>query len=116
MKRIIALAALAALISGCSKVSTENAGGGEHPWSKPGVPALRSKRNQRTSDPLLASNTTDSLQDALLFEPMVTADPKGNSFRLAKDVPTTENGGISADGLTITYHLVPNACGPMGSR
>ncbi|MFO7700691.1 MAG: peptide ABC transporter substrate-binding protein, partial [Acidimicrobiia bacterium] len=27
---------------------------------------------------------------------------------LAKEVPTIENGGISADGLTITYHLIDN--------
>jgi peptide/nickel transport system substrate-binding protein len=26
----------------------------------------------------------------------------------ATEIPSTENGGVSADGLTITYHLKPN--------
>ena len=57
-------------------------------------------------NPLLNSNTTDVFVDRLMFEPLLTADPKGNPLpMLAALVPTTQNGGISADGLTITYHL-----------
>ena len=45
-----------------------------------------------------------------MFEPLLSADAKGNPVpMLAVDVPTVENGGISHDGLTITYHLRPNA-------
>ncbi len=109
MKRIIALAALAALISGCSKIST---GGeqGEHPWTKPGILRIAIQSESKNLNTLLASNTTDAMEAALLFEPMVSADDKGNLVpALAKEVPTLENGGISKDGLTITYHLVPNA-------
>ncbi len=41
-----------------------------------------------------------------MFEPLLTADRKGNPVpMLATIVPTIENGGIRADGLTITYHL-----------
>ena len=110
MKRIIALTALAALISGCSKVSENGAGGGEHSWTKPGVLRIAVQAESKNLNTLLASNTTDAMQNGLLFEPMVTADDKGNLLpALAKDVPTLENGGISKDGLTITYHLVSNA-------
>lgn len=36
-----------------------------------------------------------------LFDPLWGVDPKGNLIpRLAKEVPTVENGGISADGLS----------------
>jgi len=44
--------------------------------------------------------------DELIFDPLISADPKGNLVPiLATTVPTTENGGISKDGLTVTYHL-----------
>lgn len=110
MKRIIALAALAALASGCSKIADNSASGSEHSWTTPGVLRVAVQAESKNLDTLLASNTTDVMQDALLYEPMVTADAKGNLLpALAKDVPTSENGGISKDGLTITYHLVPNA-------
>ncbi len=45
----------------------------------------------------------------LAFVPLLNADPKGEPVpSLASQVPTLENGGISKDGLTITYHLRKN--------
>ena len=45
-----------------------------------------------------------------MFEPLLTADPKGNPLpMLAAQVPTLTNGGISPDGLTITYQPAPRA-------
>ena len=39
-------------------------------------------------------------------EYLIDVDEKGQYFpALAKEVPTVENGGVSADGLTITYKL-----------
>ncbi|HTX58091.1 MAG TPA: peptide ABC transporter substrate-binding protein, partial [Verrucomicrobiae bacterium] len=50
--------------------------------------------------------TTDVFVDRLMFEPLLTADDRGNPLpMLAQEVPTLENGGIGKDGLTITYHL-----------
>lgn len=61
-------------------------------------------------NPLLNSNTTDAMVARLMFEPLVSADTKGNPVpMLAAGVPTQQNGGISKDGLTITYHLRKNA-------
>lgn len=46
---------------------------------------------------------------ALLHRSLVTIDRKGGLVPdAASDVPTRENGGISADGLTVLYHLKPN--------
>lgn len=57
-------------------------------------------------NPLLNSNTTDVFVDRLMFEPLISADPKGDPVPiLVTAVPTLENRGIGADGLTITYHL-----------
>ena len=61
-------------------------------------------------NPLLNSNTTDVFVDRLMFEPLLTADAKGNPLpMLAAQVPTLENQGISRDGMTITYHLRKDA-------
>jgi len=46
----------------------------------------------------------------LLFAKLVTLDADQHHVPdLASEVPSLANGGISADGLTITYHLRPNA-------
>ncbi|HTZ56303.1 MAG TPA: peptide ABC transporter substrate-binding protein [Candidatus Acidoferrum sp.] len=46
----------------------------------------------------------------MLFAKLVTLDDRHQHVPdLAQEVPTTSNGGISADGLTITYHLRKNA-------
>ncbi len=64
----------------------------------------------KTLNPLLNSDTADVFVDRLMFEPLVTADPKGNPLpMLAVQVPTLENAGITRDGLTITYRLRRNA-------
>ena len=46
----------------------------------------------------------------MLFAKLVTLDDHHNQIPdLAAEVPTPANGGISPDGLTITYHLRENA-------
>ena len=92
-------------LAACSKVSNE-AVAGRHSWTQPGVLRVAIQSDLKNLNPLLNSNTTDVFVDRLMFEPLLTADPKGNPLpMLAALVPTTQNGGISADGLTITYHL-----------
>jgi len=63
-----------------------------------------------TLNPLLAANTTEVAVDRLMFDGLVSIDPTGTKQVpvLAAVVPTLENGGISRDGLTITYHLRTN--------
>ncbi len=105
MKKLLAIAALAALVCGCSKVST-TAGGGEHSWTKPGLLRVAIQSEPKNLNTLLSSNTTDVMIDELIFDPLVSADDKGGLVPvLAAQVPTPENGGISKDGLTVTYHL-----------
>jgi peptide/nickel transport system substrate-binding protein len=42
------------------------------------------------------------------LEGLLGIEPDGNYYALlAREVPTVENGGISADGLQVTYHLRP---------
>jgi peptide/nickel transport system substrate-binding protein len=84
--------------------------GARHSWTQAGVLRVAIATDLKTLNPLLSSNTADGFVDRLMFEPLLTADPKGNPLpMLAAQVPTLANGGISRDGLTMTYHLRKNA-------
>jgi peptide/nickel transport system substrate-binding protein len=62
-----------------------------------------------TLNPILSSNQIESTLDGLIFDKLVTLDNHGHEVPdLAAQVPTLENGGISKDGMTITYHLRRN--------
>ncbi|MBV9102978.1 MAG: peptide ABC transporter substrate-binding protein [Candidatus Eremiobacteraeota bacterium] len=58
-------------------------------------------------NPMFALNDYENFVDRFIFDVLVSVDPSGRRFvpRLASEVPTQSNGGISRDGLSITYHL-----------
>ena len=66
-----------------------------------------------TLDPLFAKPDANGVEQQLAhlaFAPFIDIDAHGRSFPvLIRTIPTRENGGISADGRTITYHLQPRA-------
>lgn len=104
------LAASFALAS-CTKVGTESStAGGRHPWTIPGTLRVAIAAPPNSLNPILASNTTESMIDRLMFDVLVSVDGSGKTPvpMLAAEVPTLENGGISKNGLTITYHLRHN--------
>ncbi len=101
---------LVALVAGCSRVGTSGDTAERHPWTEPGVLRVAVTQEPKSLNPLLATTTTDGFVDRLMFEPLLTADPRGNPIpMLAARVPTTANGGVSRDGLTVTYHLRSDA-------
>ncbi len=108
VRQIIGIATVAAMTAatcGCSKTGNQSTGG-RHSWTQPGLLRVAIQSDVKNLNPLLNSNTTDGFIAFLLFEPLLSADDKGNPVPiLATTVPSTENGGISADGLTVTYHL-----------
>lgn len=60
-------------------------------------------------NPYLASQRAAGEVHTFIVEGLLGVDAHGSYFPvLATDVPTKENGGVSADGLTITYHLKPD--------
>ena len=60
-------------------------------------------------DPLHAVEFYENYLEEAIFSALCVIDERGNvSPDLAREVPTKANGGISADGKTITYHLRPN--------
>ncbi|MGY6247358.1 peptide ABC transporter substrate-binding protein [Bosea thiooxidans] len=59
-------------------------------------------------NPHFASGTKDQIASRIFYEPLAGWDKEGNLIPcLAAEAPTKENGGLSADGLTVTWKLKP---------
>jgi peptide/nickel transport system substrate-binding protein len=59
-----------------------------------------------TLDPLVSSQYTENYIEEAIFSGLAILDDRGElQPDLATVVPTRQNGGISADGKTLTYHL-----------
>ncbi len=59
-------------------------------------------------NPYLTDGTKDVLAAGFVIEPLASYDTEGNRVaRLVTELPTVENGGISADLTAITWKLIP---------
>ena len=86
------------MLSGCTRAGTSNLANGVLTIAVPIAP--------NTLDPLLESDADEVFADDLMFAKLVTMNDRHEQVPdLAAVVPTQANGGISKDGLTITYHL-----------
>lgn len=102
------LLVLSCALSGCVKSSSLSEG--RHSWTHAGVLRIALPEEPKNLNPLLFGTTGEGFVERLMFEPLLSADPRGNPVpMLAAAVPTQANGGVSADGLTIVYHLRRNA-------
>ena len=101
----MAVALAAALVSGgCSKVSS-GAGNG-NPWTIHGVVRIGAYEDLDNLNPVLSDELYATNVFQLIYSGLIDYDDHGNPVPdLAIAVPTQQNGGISADGKTITYHL-----------
>ena len=99
--RACALAA-ALLAAACSH-------GANAPAARAGTLVIAQQREPATLNPALENGAASTEIGELLFQYLVKYDDRG---RLVGDaataVPTLRNGGVSRDGLTITYHLRPH--------
>ena len=96
-RAVIALALAAALLAGCTKIAPV----------RPNDRLVAAVFSEPQSlDPLLLEGPTDSMVGSLIFSYLLTDGPNGHPAPdVALEVPTLANGGISPDGLRITYHL-----------
>ena len=122
--RLRSVAALAAAVliglAGCSKAGgggtssglldessgTQPAAGRANSWTKPHVLRWTAGEDISTLNPAL--NTQATLMDMarMTMAWLIKWDHSNNAIpELATVVPSQKNGGISKDGLTITYHL-----------
>ena len=97
---------LAAFDVGCSDGrfhSTAPASPGE---AAGGIVTFNVSEDPHSLNPLLARSDDERQLAHLCFEMLLDVDAKGRQISaLALQVPTLANGGISADGRTLTYHL-----------
>jgi peptide/nickel transport system substrate-binding protein len=99
----VALLALAVLTTPAAPAA------GRHPWSEPGHVRIGALRTLDSLNPLLSGQAAATDIAQFLFSGLIRFDDRGEPIPdAATVVPTRENGGISADGKTITYHLRPN--------
>ncbi|MFN2450053.1 MAG: ABC transporter substrate-binding protein [Candidatus Baltobacteraceae bacterium] len=109
MKRFAALLSMALFaLNGCTRPAHPSSAG-QNASGVRGVLRVAIPQEPKTLNPLLASNSIDGFVWRLMFEPLVSADAHGTPVPiLVTQVPGLQNGGVSADGLTITYHLRPH--------
>ena len=76
-------------------------------WTKPHVLRLTDTEDVANLNPLLTTDTSVSLIIApLTMGYLVRWDKDGKPIpELITDIPTMQNGGVSKDGRTITYHI-----------
>ena len=59
-------------------------------------------------NPHFASGTKDQIASRIFFEPLAGWDPEGNLIpQLAAEIPSRANGGLSADGKSVTWKIRP---------
>jgi peptide/nickel transport system substrate-binding protein len=93
-------------LAGCSKLDGSATKAGRHAWTQPGILRVAVVEEPKSLNPLLASTSVDGFIDRFLFTGLLSADVRGNPVPMLADrVPTQANGGISRDGLTVTYRL-----------
>jgi len=102
--------ALTVFATACTRVGTASHADALHPWTKPDTVRIGFYEEPDTLNPVLTemSFSTDVFQ--LVFDGLIRFDDRGRPIPdLAREVPTLANGGISKDGRTLTYHLMPKA-------
>ncbi len=98
-----------ALVGACTRVATAP-GTGHHGWTQPGTLRVGAYEEPDSLNPAITTMAFAGDIFQLLFDGLIRYDDRGRAVPdLAVAVPTRSNGGISPDGLTITYHLAPNA-------
>lgn len=106
MKRLVgASLALVLLAAGCSKVGT-GTNGRANSWTQPHVLSFADAQDVNTLNPHLGQlKSIGAIADLTMA--WFTRVGVHNEIvpELATEVPTQTNGGVSKDGLTITYHL-----------
>ncbi len=108
----LALVALGCVLTGCTKVETQTASSGvaAHSYTVPHELRYATAEDIAGLNPHLVTQAVVSYMSSLTMAWLTkTGSHNEPTPELATTVPSKENGGISADGLTITYHLRKDA-------
>lgn len=112
MMRRFAAALLGAIAFGnigCTKLGS-SAGNTLHAWTRPDTVRIGFYEEPDTLNPVIGQMSFSGDVFQLVFDGLIRFDERGRPVPdLAREVPSLANGGISRDGKTITYHLMPGA-------
>lgn len=105
----MALCVLLALCCGCTRVTTTTTtttGGENNSWTIPHELRYATAEDVPTLNTALGQQGTLGYMSSLTAAWLVKWDHQNRPMpEIATEVPTQANGGVSKDGLTITYHL-----------
>lgn len=101
------VAAASSSAAGCARTGGES--GARSASAPPGTVRFAIAADPQSLNPLFAHVDANSVEQQiarLAFEPFIDVDERGTPVPVLLDrIPTVENGGLSRDGRTITYHL-----------
>lgn len=99
---IVAIGGLAA----CTKTGSGAAGGRANSWTQAHVLRFADAGDVNTLNPHLGQFADIGYLSSMTQAYLIKWDEHNSPYgELATEVPTQSNGGVSKDGLTITYHL-----------
>jgi peptide/nickel transport system substrate-binding protein len=99
----VAIAMLSSVVTGVMPASAQ------HAYTQAGHVRIGTLRDIDNLNPLLSNEAAVGDIAQFLFSGLIRVDDRGELIGdAAREVPTQRNGGISADGRTIVYHLRPN--------
>lgn len=109
--RMLALALACAFgLSACSRTGGATSAGGHNPWTQSGILRLGEPDEPDSINPLFGHTVACDEAATMIFSYLMRYDDNGNFIPdLATQIPSYQNGGISKDGKTITFHLRRNA-------
>lgn len=108
--RFVATAAVCAAtvaLGACTKVGTTTGPGGRvNSWTQPHVLRFADAGDVNSLNPHLGQFADVGYLSSLTMAYLIKWDAHNRAYpELATQVPDQQNGGVSKDGLTITYHL-----------
>jgi peptide/nickel transport system substrate-binding protein len=103
-----AAAAISGLLAlcACTKTGSVAGGGRANSWTQPHVLRFADAGDVNTLNPHLGQFADIGYLSSMVMAYLIKWDEHNNPYpELATQVPTQANGGVSKDGLTITYHV-----------
>ncbi len=103
---LLLTAALPAACSGARGQEVTTANGRDNGWTTPHVLTIADGGDVTTLNPHLSQFASTANLSEMTMAWLVRWDERNQPYpELATEVPTKANGGVSADGRTVTYHL-----------
>jgi peptide/nickel transport system substrate-binding protein len=104
---IAAAAGALAILCSCTKSTPGAVGGGRvNAWTQPHVLSFADAGDVNTLNPHLGQLADIGYLSSMTMAYLIKWDEQNRPYgELATSVPTQANGGVSKDGLSITYHL-----------